>query len=130
MGLRIRGMSPELCKRGRAKATRAAPSCRSPREEEEQMIQAMERSAVPGIMQPVKRRHPETAYARREMAEFLESGLDCAEVARIPAAYNTTRLYGSLKNAAWALGDHDRRVRVLRRGSRIFLVKEKPWARI
>lgn len=89
------------------------------------MIKRAERSDVPPIRQPKRKRRPEGAFAQRQMAEFLASGLDLAEVTDIPAAYNTTALYGSLSHAAWALCDRPRSVRVIRRGGRLFLAKEE-----
>lgn len=89
------------------------------------MIKRAERSDVPPIRQPKRKRRPEGAFAQRQMAEFLASGLDLAEVADIPAAYNTTALYGSLSHAAWTLCDRPRSVRVIRRGGRLFLAKEE-----
>lgn len=85
------------------------------------MIAEITRKDMPAIEQPIKRRCPETAYAKRQMQEFLDSGLALAEVTNIPAAYNTTRLYQSLKNAAWSLCDRPQSVSVMRRGRRIFL---------
>ncbi len=89
------------------------------------MIQRIEKGDVPRILQPKRQRRPESAFARRQMAEFLASGLDLAEIKEIPRAYNTTSLYGALGNAAWALCDRPRSVRVIRRGGRLFLAKEE-----
>lgn len=89
------------------------------------MIEAIEMAEVPGIKQPIKRRRPESAFARRQVAEFLASGHDLVEVTEIPAAYNTTALYGALGNAVWTLCDRPRSVRVMRRGGRLFLMKEE-----
>lgn len=89
------------------------------------MIKQASLADVPGIQQPIKRRRPESAFAKRQVAEFLASGHDLAEVADIPAAYNTTALYGALGNAIWSLCDRPRSVRVIRRGGRLFLAKEE-----
>lgn len=89
------------------------------------MIEKRSKADVPRIQQPIRQRRPESAFARRQVAEFLASGLDLAEITKIPTAYNTTRLYGALGNAIWRLCDRPRSVRVIRRGGRLFLAKEE-----
>jgi len=80
------------------------------------MIEKRSKADVPRIQQPIRQRRPESAFARRQVAEFLASGLDLAEITKIPTAYNTTRLYGALGNAIWRLCDRPRSVRPIRRG--------------
>ena len=60
------------------------------------MIEKRSKADVPGIQQPIKRRRPESAFAKRQVAEFLASGCD-----------------------------RPRSVRVMRRGSRLFLMVEE-----
>lgn len=87
------------------------------------MISAIDFKDVPNIQQSAARRRPEGAFAKRQMQEFLNSGLNTAEVTNIPAAYNTTRLCEALRNAAWSLCDRPREVGVMKRGARVFLIR-------
>lgn len=87
------------------------------------MISAINIQEIPGIKQPAAKRRPEGAFAKRQMREFLDSGLNSAEITDIPAAYNTTRLCEALRNAAWSLCDRPREVGVMKRGARVFLIR-------
>lgn len=91
------------------------------------MICQIEKTDIPGINQPPRRRCPETAYAKRQVEEFIASGYDVAEITDIPTACNTTRLYGALQNAAFALTARAKAIRVMRRGGRLFLMTAKAW---
>lgn len=91
------------------------------------MICRISAEDVPGIKQPQRRMRPEGDFAKRQMQEFLDSGFDVAEVTGIPAAYNTTRLYEALNNAAYTLTAKPGAVRVMRRGGRLFLWREQAW---
>lgn len=92
------------------------------------MIREIDRGDIPPVEYPIRQPRPETAFAREQVEAFKESGLEAAEIVGIPAAYNTTRLYGSLKNAVWSAFDRPHSIRVMRRGSRLFLAKEPSWA--
>lgn len=94
------------------------------------MIRAIDIKDIPPIQQPIRQPRPETAFAKEQVAAFKESGLEAVEITDIPAAYNTTRLYGALKNAIWSIYERPWAVRVSRRGARLFLMKEPSWVRI
>ena len=86
------------------------------------MIKQVSKADVPKVQQPIKQRRPESAFAKRQVAEFLASGCDLAEITEIPAAYNITSLYAALGNALWSACNVPRSYRVMRRGSRLFLM--------
>lgn len=89
------------------------------------MIKEITQGGIPPTPRPIRQKRPESAFARREMQAFLDSGYDVAEVTDIPRAYDTTRLYEALKNAVWSLCGSPK-VKVHKRGRRLFLVVKDP----
>lgn len=95
------------------------------------MIRPIDIKDIPPIQQQIRQHRPETAFARKQVAAFKESGLEAVEITDIPAAYNTTVLYGSIRDAINSSYPHYKpRPRVIRRGARLFISKERPWAAI
>lgn len=92
------------------------------------MIREIDIKDIPPIAQPVRSKRPETAFAKAQVEAFKTSDLDAVEVIDVPTAYNTTRLYSALKNATWSEYGYPGRVRVMRRGARLFLIKQPKWA--